>query len=280
LKDHFAVKSILLCLTLAVFASAVSADPKADDVELTITAVGRIAIDPEGKVHDYTMETNLAPTIANQINRHVRSWRFEPILVDGRAVIAETGLRLSLAAVPDGEHYKFRIERVDFGAAGESSRITMPRRGPRYPNQAIQALMEARVILIVRVDEHGKAIDVHRYQTSLSPHAKGAEAARWRRIFEHASTNAVKHWTFEPGELVDGRPIGGSVMVPIEFRLTDAGSARGDGQWRAYVPGPIQPAPWLSEAIVADDVGALGNGETLALSSRFRLKDDVVGTTL
>ena len=57
---------------------------------IELTARGEIQIAPDGHVSDYELKTKLAPSVAQALDRAVRGWRFEPVLVDGRAVAAKT----------------------------------------------------------------------------------------------------------------------------------------------------------------------------------------------
>jgi hypothetical protein len=71
-------------------------------------------------------------------------------------------------------------------------------------------------------------------------------------------------------------------MVPISFAITEGSRRKSlDDQWRAYLPGPVTPAPWVDAAAAGTvDTDALVQGEGAALDSRFRLLSDVVGKTL
>lgn len=58
--------------------------------------------------------------------------------------------------------------------------------------------------------------------------------------------------------------------------------AKHEGEWKAFIPGPVHPAPWMDAGSVAvqHDVSGLADGQALSMSSRFQLKDDVIGKTL
>ncbi|MET0935039.1 MAG: hypothetical protein ABWX83_03570, partial [Luteibacter sp.] len=59
------------------------------------------------------------------------------------------------------------------------------------------------------------------------------------------------------------------------------GSAAANRQWRAYLPGPITPAPWVdASSLAAVDTDALEDGRSAAVNSRFRLVSDVLGKAL
>lgn len=87
------------------------------------------------------------------------------------------------------------------GAAPEP--IRMP--APRYPRRALRRGEEGTVLVRAEVGSDGVPISVSLVQGSRS------------RELDRAALDAVRRWRFRPGQ-VDGRPVVGSVVVPIEFR--------------------------------------------------------------
>lgn len=68
-------------------------------------------------------------------------------------------------------------------------------RPPRYPTEAAMAGLGARVVLVLKLDRAGKAVQQHVEQTSLSARAANEKVAEdWRRRFEQVSIAAAKHW--------------------------------------------------------------------------------------
>jgi hypothetical protein len=268
---------ILLVLTLMAH-SALSDDVKRN-VELRLSVDGMIEIDPEGRVHDYSIETDMAPAIRNHVDQRVRQWRFEPITVDGRAVIATTRMRMELLATPDGDQYRLLVDDVHFGIAKTDEST---HRAPRYPEAALRARLGARVVLVLRTDAHGRVTDVHPYQTSLTQRRiQGRSVEGWRQLFEKAAMDAVANWTYEPDEHVDGEPVDSTRATSIEFRITGSRTKTSEPGWQAYVPGPVTRAPWQPEGMQGEDrLETLKDGEALAVASRFRLLDSVVGNAL
>jgi len=267
--------------TLAVFALALAACVARAEApqpqEFTLSLAGDLVVDETGAVKRYQLDHDVAPTLAQLVQRNVDSWRFEPILVDGRPVVARTRMRLALSARDRGNgDLVMKVDSVGFGEV-------KPRPGqvpPRYPKAALKDGIEARVMLTVKIDADGNVIDAHPYQTSLS--RKGHEQ-RNRALFEKVSLEAVRQWKYEPGEEIDGKPIAGVVQIPIEYTLAQGRSVkemqRHNQRWRSYIPGPVTPAPWAdAQALAALDEGV--GDQAIALESRFRLKSDVVGKTL
>jgi TonB family protein len=266
---------IKLALILVLMAApAFAAETPAPEFRLAV--VGELVVGPDGTVRDYSLEAGQAPLIENLIEKSVTAWKFEPVLMDGKPVVAKTRMSLSILASPAGDDYALRVDDVWFGDF-KSTGKTIP---PRYPKAALKEGVEARVLLTARVDASGKVVDVHPYQTSLS--RKGHEA-RWRRLFEAASMEAARQWTYEPDQF-DGRPQAlTTVQIPLEFTLVQGSTkkemAAHGRRWRTYLPGPVTPAPWVD----ADSVAALGDlddGRAGVLDSRFKLRSDVLGKLL
>lgn len=273
--------TLVLGLSIAFAATAQSGQMPADQkpadrkLEYSITATGEIEIAADGSVRDYRFDNKreLKPGLAQALDARIRDWRFEPIVVDGRAVIAKTRLRVMLEAQPAGDEYLLRIANVYFGEPERGSRL----RPPQYPATAVRSGLGAKVILVLKLDDAGKVIEVHPEQTSLSLHARTeAIAENWRAAFVKASVRAARHWTFDISEIINGEPVGTSVRVPVEFFLPDVSQ----NQWQAYVPGPYTPAPWVDVDALANRREDLGSGDMQSLDSRFKLKDGVVGSVL
>jgi len=263
-------------MVTALASTAARADNTGAFYELQ--ASGEVQIAPDGHVSDYRVKNKLPASITSLISKKVLAWHFEPILVDGKAVVAKTAMHLQLRAEPAAgktDEFIVRITSIDFGAPTRSAGV----RPPRYPDIAVQTRLGARVMLSARLDENGKVVEVVPYQTSLDARARNEkEAEKWRRVFEKASIAAAKTWRFDLSETVGGRPIGNNVMIPIAYHIGSSPSA-GSNRWSGYVPGPIHPAPWS----MPDDekrLAELGDGEARSTSSRFHLKDDVIGKAL
>lgn len=272
----------LIAAALIAVAAPACAQPTAPVLDLQ--ADGEVQIATDGKVSDYRLTSSLTPAVAALVDRDVRSWSFEPILVDGAPVVAKTAMHLSLKAEPSGEkdQYRIRIVNVRFGEPRRDSATRM--RPPRYPQEAVSAHLGAKVLLAVRLDANGNVTDVQAFQTSLDARARTErEAERWRHMFESTSIAAARGWHYDLSETINGKTVGTNVIVPVVYSVHEMGAPPPKpGTWKAYVPGPVHPAPWMTDRQLADhqDVPALGDDEALALDSRFHLKDDVIGKAL
>jgi hypothetical protein len=250
---------------------------------IELTADGDIQIAPDGHVTDYQLKSKLAPAVAELVDRAVRGWHFEPIVVDGKAVPAKTTMSLHLHGDPaPGDTYSLSISSVHFGVLTRS-KLTPP----KYPDDAQRVGLGARVVLYIVIDPSGQVVQAMPGQTSLDHRARSEpEAERWRRQFEKVSVEAALQWRYEPSEIFDGKPARARYAIaPIEFNLYDRSGKPITPDWHAYLPGPVHSAPWANPGSdgKGDDTqrfANLSNGETESVDSQFRLKDNVIGKAL
>lgn len=268
-----------LLLSFPLFSEALAQDgmsaKDSDAPQMERTVTGDIAIAADGSVHSYTLDDELIPALAEALDKSIRHWRFEPITVDGRPVIAETSMRIDLRLEPLGERFRFRVADVHFGAPERSSQM----RPPDYPRAALHAGLGAKVVLVVKIDAEGNVENVHAEQVSLDHRVRSeSEAARWRERFAEVSVDAARHWSFDPATRIDGESIAvGSIRVPVTYSIGRGGPE----QWQAYVPGPYSPAPWVEQKTPdLESIAKLEDGEMQLLDPRFNLLGDVVGSLL
>lgn len=269
-----AIRNLLLGLMLT--ASLARADSSAP--EYSLKATGSIEIGPDGAVRDIELDNGLPKAVRSLVEQSVPTWRFEPIQVDGRAVIARTRMTLNLDAFPlENELYRIQMSSAYFGTPEKRGNIFPP----KYPLDAIRAGVGARVLLHAKLDAQGNVTDVHPYQTSLSKRGRARAEKRFRERFEAVSINAVKQWKFDPAERVDGATTGSTVTIPIEFVITANNDRSITNRWLRFIPGPINPAPWVdADSVAAQSTDGLSDGTAAALDSRFKLLSDVVGKAL
>ena len=84
--------------------------------------------------------------------------------------------------------------------------ILVVRPKPVYPAQALRAGEQGTVLVLAQVDITGRVSDARVARHSGS------------YVLDHAATNEVRHWTFEPA-LHNGHPVMASVEVPVSYRL-------------------------------------------------------------
>ncbi len=243
---------------------------QAGDVVMTLSATGEIEIGPDGRVLSHRLDDSLQAPIAAAIARNVETWTFEPVIEDGRPVIAVTRMHLTLEAIEQSrDAVALRVARVWFGDTWKAESVTPP----RYPGNAVRARVEAQVVIAIKLDPEGRVVEAHPYQTSFAAGADGRVAKRYRSAFEQASLSAVRTWKYAP---IPGQRGVQMALVPITFLI-----GRDAASWSAWTPGPITPAPWQDDR--AGESAALpkaGEGVALATDERIRLKTDAVGSLL
>lgn len=275
---HIRTTMVLLAIGAASLASA-----QKTPATLEMNAEGEIQIAADGHVSDYRLRSQLAPAVATLVDRSVRGWHFEPVVVDGAAVVAKTTMHLALRAepVPGSGDYRLRIASIRFGEMKRTAHFVPP----KYPVEAVRAHVGGKAIVAVRVDESGNVVEALPYQTSLDAHTRDeADAEHFRRVLEKASLEAARQWHYDVTDTLNGKPMGTQALVPISYFLCSSRNCSDpdrDGRWRALVPGPVQLVPWMHERLaVGQSLSTLGDDEAMPIDSPFHLKDDPVGKLL
>jgi TonB family protein len=123
----------------------------------------------------------------------VKQWKFEPLIVGGKArqAVFTVGVRVS----PEVEGPAEVQEKFAAGAVKAEGEIKPPglikQVVPSYPEAARVAGVQGVIILGVRTDESGKVVDVM--------------VLRSIPLLDQAAIDAVKQWVYEPFVL-DGKP--------------------------------------------------------------------------
>ncbi len=246
---------------------------------LEMGADGELQIATDGHVSDYRLQSKLPDAVAKLVDRDVRGWEFEPVVVDGQRVVAKTAMHLELHAEPTGaaDGWIMRVANVRFGGP-RADRV----KHPTYPEHAIGAHVGARVLIAVRLDDGGNVTEAAVRQTSLDARASSeGEAERWRKLFEHASLAVAKDWHYDLSESLNGKKIGTTALVPVVFSLVGPGVTQPrDGRWKGYLPGPIHRIEWLGDNKLASNTDSLAEGQAAAMDSHFHLKTDVANKAL
>lgn len=248
------------------------------DVQLERTVGGHIEIAPDGSVSDFSLDSAMSlPEVTAALREQIGNWRFEPILVDGKPVVAEASMSVGLVLVPLGDdRLAFRIDRVAFG----SPRRTAEMVPPRYPKSALRQRVSGKVTLVLKLDAGGVVERVHVERVDLERNTQSdTRKEHWREVFAAAATRAARGWRFEAGAQAGGEPLASSIRVPVEFVINTGASP--DDRWRAYEPGPYQPASWAEPDVEAETrIASLEDGEVQPVDSPFHLLGDVVGSFL
>jgi hypothetical protein len=264
------------CLRFLAFflACLLACTARADEVLITLDASGEIEIGPDGRVVAHRLDQNLRAPVAKAIARNIETWTFEPVLEDGKPVIAVTRMHLVIEAIEQSKDaVALRLKHVWFG-----DQLTLVEsKAPRYPTDAIRARLDAHVVLALRLDEEGRVVDAHPFRTSFAPGVARKVANRFRPRFEKVSVEAARQWRYS-AEV--SRPGGITVYAPVTFVIDRTGQRGTEGRWLAWEPGDAVPPPWLSAETVHTDSPALAEGKAMLADERIRLVSDPVGNLL
>jgi len=264
---------------VAPVVDAQSARQARQEVEASMLVTGHVDIDLDGTVsgHVFDQPEKLPAHAINLIERAMPALRFEPVLVDGAAVLARAKMSVRLVATPTGDgSMQVRIASAHFGEQYSDADRTSTRRSslrpPRYPMNVAQIGGKGTVYLLVKVGRDGRPQDVVAEQVNLTALGNARQMQMIRNtLSKTAIDNALKHWTFSPPE--QGEEVAREywvVRVPVEFSLNDDREAA-YGQWSAYHPGQQQRPVWAAPTPPGFSPDTLVAGGVTPETSRFRL---------
>lgn len=267
----------LALLCLAGVATAVTPKEVRKQVEASMLLSGTISIEADGSVRGYGIdnEAKVPDYVLSNIEKWVPTWRFKPVLVDGKPMSAQAKMSLRMRAEPSGDDkFSLYISGATFGASQGLSTDCVTKlemKPPRFPPDVARVGGKGVVYLILKVDRQGAVEDVVAEQVNLTAYASDRQMERFRRSLADAAIEQAREWTFRPpttGEQVDDE--WWSVRVPVDFAYRDEKEVA-YGQWEGYLPGPRQRAPWLegpegeigSDALASGALQMVGTGPRL-----------------
>lgn len=270
----------LFILTLS--AASLAAGPAAvrKRVQLSMVVTGAIVVSPEGGVRQFTLDhpEQLPQAVVNLVDQAIPAWRFEPVTVAGRPATAKSAMSLRIVAAPldGGKNYRLQVAGASFNHGEDASGRTITENHippPPFPLVAADAGVQGTVYVLAKVGRDGKVIDAIARQVNLQVVASDSHMAAWQRALAQAALGAARRWTFHP-------PTVGSsaaqphwyVQIPVVFTLDGSRVAKSGhtyGAWQAYVPGPVNEAPW------GDRPGLAGSGDAMPDHGIFLANDSL-----
>lgn len=234
-------------------ANAARYDEARKTAEASMGLTGVITVGPDGKVREYSIDKSdkvAAPVLA-LLKSNVEQWQFEPMRVDGKPVSIKNKMYLNLIAQSqDSGNYEVRIGSAAFRPFVEPKPDKREKPGqdmrpPQYPGGAMMAEMQGTVYLILKLNPDGSVQDVFAEKTNLRFLSNPRTMDAARKAFSQSSIRAARSWKFS----TDGLDEDMQVRVPVDFCMDSCDDKY--GQWRAYIPGPTQRAPWQKPEIAA-----------------------------
>jgi len=270
------MKKMWLGMLLLAWAGLASAGPPPppmprDRMEASMLVTGEIQVDAQGVVERYTLDKSgkLTAKLREFIDAHVRQWRFEPVLADGKpaAMRNRVGLQIVLTPQDDG-NFRIELRGASFYALKDEGYDLEPmdQKPPKYPSNAAREDVQAVVYLMLRVGPDGRVQDAMAEQVNLKTVVPPKTMERWRGVFARNAVEQARTWSFKVPTRGEEAAGGGpwDLRVPVDYIL---GDGDGYGTWVAYLPGPRQPVPWSTGS-------ELPSPETLAAGGSYRVGDD------
>lgn len=245
-----------LALALGSGGLLVSADTAAQSIramraqaEGSMVLSGSIDIAVDGSVEGFQLadEAKVEPYIKDFVKANVASWRFEPVMREGKAVRARTPVYLRLLATAGDEgRMQVALKSASFEAydsTATDSVVSLSMTPPQFPKALYEMGGAGEVALLLKINREGGVEDVIAEQVNVSVLSRGQVIERMRDIMARNSLAAARKWRFRvptTGEAVD-EPYW-TVRVPVNYSYDDARTRY--GKWQAYVPGPRNRASW------------------------------------
>lgn len=263
MKHKWLLATLLALLSFAASAAGPGAVRK--QIESSMRVTGTIEVTPDGSVRTYAIDhaEKIPKGLLGFIQQNIDQWKFDPVLVDGKAVGVRNTMSLRVVAkkLTDDE-YSVRLQAASFDpftveAGHEVESKFMP--PPRYPQAAAVNGAAGTVYVVIKVGRDGSVEDAVAEQVNLRMVASSLEMEQWRTVLGKAAVQQARKWTFTPpvaGEHADDAYW--SVRVPVDFMLSTKEPKY--GQWEAYVPGPRQSYPWAENEAAGDSLEALSEG--------------------
>lgn len=291
---------LLLGLALAVPAFAAEAP-----IEASMVITGTITVNPAGGVQGYTIHDleELPPAVRQIVQATVPGWQFVPIVVDGKPTTAEAGMSLRIIADWQSIHAKqatIRVAGAAFGCeAGPRTQLSggcpegttvaeVSRTPPRYPVEAVRARVGGEVFLVLEIGRDGHVTRAAARQVNL--YSLTDQQEHFRKVLADASMEAARKWTFRiPTVGANAAKDHWIATLPINYTISPPPMQTGSllrrtnkpapGQWKAYVPGPVQVIPWDDETgSDANGSDAIAAGGLFVKDARFVLKTPLGGS--
>lgn len=263
---------------------------------LTRKVDGTVVIAPDGSVKAYHREPDaeLPASVATSLDALVRGWRFEPVVIDGRAVEASTRMRVTLAARAQGKDgYAVGIDNVTFPPNPKAIDVgplqpTVSMRGNGHgihlPGALAGAGIDMDLLVHLRIGADGRVVDAMVSQTSFLNATGGArQFGKVAKQVEDAVLRASRRWRFDVSWPQGASPTGptydGAMPVSIRF---DNPKVDAVNVWNTEVRSAKRIPSWVR----AEDgdrlagVSDLRDGEVAGAHSPYRLRSAVRGVSL
>lgn len=288
MKGTLAIARACLCVAALLISGAASAELSIKEIrkqtEASMLVTGWVIIEADGAVGrlDIDQREKLPAAVAELIDKASGGWKFEPVVIDGhpRRGKARMSLRVVANRLEDG-NYRVTLTGGHFGDEADPEKLrqrsdsvrSIQMTPPRFPENAVRMGARGSVYLVIKVERDGSVGEVLAEQVNLGTVGNERQMRQMRQMrkwLSEAALTAARRWRFQPPTEGDtaNAPFW-QVRVPVDF-LFWGEQLPGYGEWRAYIPGPRQSAPWMEQddacapdALVAGEVYEVGKGRRL-----------------
>ena len=239
-------------------------------------AGGYLNIAEDGSVEGSQLDSGFSKLLLEALDKRFRSWRFEPILVDGKPAKVRVGLQIELQASVATDPARqgsldVVISNVNFPnlSAAKGPTVDAPTlTPPQFPSVG-RIGVGATVILLIRVDDQGKAKDsaIEKMGLLTDFRLNDGEIRRYSNAFAHEVQRAASRWNFgHDTARWCARPC--VVRVPISFMESGV-------VWSGYLPVQTAPSPSDPGSNQIVDLDSAGR-QTAGLKPLVPLLDDAI----
>ena len=250
-----------VCLLAAVSLEAVAGGAGAvrKQIESSMLVKGTLSILADGSVESVQLHQpeKLPAGVVRFLGDTAMAWRFEPVVVDGKAAAVSAPMTVRIVAnkrEDGGYQVTLRSASFDHYDPADLAAIAADKMDPpAYPEKLWRLGAAGTVYVIAKVGRDGKVVDVHAEQVNLRIVTREGEMSRFRQAFVNSALPAARRWTFRiPTQGVQADKPYWVVRVPVDYSLHEGGRAKSKdelyGSWVAYVPGPRNRAQWDVQA--------------------------------
>jgi hypothetical protein len=238
---------VLGVLILALTGVAYAAQPK---LQASMAVSGELVVGPDGKAMGYTLDQpdKLPSAVVELIARTVPNWRFATVSKDGKPVAARARMSLGVIADPVGDGaFALRVAGVTFGSDDDKD-VPQPLKTLHvtWPHEAVERGVSSVTYLLLELDPGGKVAKAAVERVDLRATGSEHDMTLVRAVFARAALHSAQRWAFALPRRPGNAQAPMLVRVVVHYSMIGEGRPRepGYGQWRSYVPGPVQPIDW------------------------------------
>jgi len=252
---------LFLLLPSLVFAHG-GVDDARKSVEMSMLVTGLIAVNPDGSVYGYSLDDReeLPTDVVKLIDETLPEWKFTPVVVSGKPVLAKALMSLRIVARQNSRgQYQASVEGASFARdtvqslkspeCGHGACLTpAKRKPPAYPFELLRDRVSGTVYVVLKVNREGRVANAAVRQIDLRKIGDEGDLKSWRFALTRASLAAVRDWIFNiPTTGDEANSDAWVVTIQINYLLNGITPPLTYGHWDVYVPGPVQDVPWMND---------------------------------